>query len=109
MRAIVFTRSSDAASQRPKIVWRPLRWGVSDSVTKNCDPLVLGPLLAIARSPPESNRSAGDSSSGKRYPGSPVPVPVGSPIWIMNSGITRCTSVSSKYGPWPGCPERGST
>ena len=29
------------------------------------------------------------SSRSNWYPGPPVPVPVGSPVWSMNPGITR--------------------
>lgn len=36
---------------RPKIVCLPSRWGVGASVMKNCDPLVLGPELAMLRIP----------------------------------------------------------
>ena len=35
------------------------------------------------------NDRSGWNSSANWYPGPPVPVPSGSPPWIMKSGITR--------------------
>ena len=43
----------------------------------------------------ELDRLSGPISSSKRYPGPPVPVPSGSPPWIMNSGMTRWKTVPS--------------
>ncbi len=37
----------------------------------------------------EGKRDWKDSVSGKKGPGPPVPVPLGSPPWIMKFGITR--------------------
>ncbi len=54
---------------------------------KNCDPFVFGPAFAIARAPRSTLWSLNSSSNW--YPGPPEPVPVGSPPWIMKSGITR--------------------
>src|SRR6267142_2597666 len=56
-RAIFFTRATLASSHCPKIVWRPDRWRLcaESSVMKNCEPLVLGPELAIAKRPGRSN------------------------------------------------------
>src|SRR5664280_2417249 len=42
MRAIFFTKLR--SWHCPKMVCLPLRWGVGTSVTKKCEPLVLGPL-----------------------------------------------------------------
>src|ERR1035437_60431 len=87
MRAIFFTTSR--SWHCPKIVCLPLRWGVGTSVMKNCEPLVLGPLLAIASRPGWSKVREGLNSSLKLYPGSPCPLPIGSPPWIMKFGMTR--------------------
>src|SRR5271165_2484794 len=71
---------------------------------KNCEPLVLGPLLAIARRPGWLKVRSGLNSSLKLYPGSPVPLPAGSPHWIMKFGMTRWQIVPSYSGVciiWP--------
>ena len=62
---------------------------VGSTVMKNCEPLVSGPLLAIASTPGPVNCSAALNSSSNLYPGPPVPSPLGSPPWIMKSLITR--------------------
>src|ERR1035437_10387617 len=55
---------------------------------KNWQLPVCGPALAIARRPGWSNFSDGSNSSlMTSVP--PMPVPVGSPPWIMNLSITR--------------------
>ena len=77
------------------MVCRLLRCGVGTSVMKNCEPLVFGPALAIASRPGLSNFFRLENSSSNLYPGPPVPVPSGSPPWIMNCGITRWNSVPS--------------
>ena len=55
---------------------------------KNWEPLVSGPALAMAMDPISYSPAAG-SSSENWYPGPPLPVPCGSPPWIMKPGITR--------------------
>lgn len=70
---------------RPKMVCFPSNHGVGASVMKNCDPLVLGPELAILRIPaPVCFRSERISSSNfsPHIEEPPRPVPVGSPPWI---------------------------
>jgi dipeptidyl aminopeptidase/acylaminoacyl peptidase len=47
----------------PKTAWRSSRWGWASSVTKNCEPFVSGPELAIETSPAPSWRSSGWNSS----------------------------------------------
>ena len=55
---------------------------------KNCEPPVLGPALAIEIVPLSfSSRLVPVNSSFILYPGPPIPVPVGSPPWIINPGI----------------------
>ena len=46
-------------------------------------------IVAIASSPGLSNVRSGEISLSKRYPGLPLPMPSGSPPWIMKPGITR--------------------
>src|SRR6185369_17042086 len=60
-RAIFISRSS--GWHCPKMVCLPLSHGVAFSVMKDCDPLVPGPRLAIARMPPLSIVSDGSNSS----------------------------------------------
>src|SRR5262249_19117831 len=62
--AILVTRESGA--HLPKIVWRRLRWVGVPSVMKNCDPLVAGPALAMARIAGLSKVRSGAISSAKR-------------------------------------------
>jgi hypothetical protein len=62
---------------------------------KNWDPLVPGPAFAIASRYGRSNDRSGWISSPNWYPGPPVPVPRGSPPWIMKFGITRWKTVPS--------------
>src|SRR5436305_14106763 len=66
---------------------------------KNCEPLVLGPALAIASLPGLSNLCGEPLvSSSNLYPGPPMPVPAGSPPWIMKLGMTRWQIVPSYSG-----------
>ena len=44
----ILAMSSPPFTTSPKMVWPRFRWGVGTSVMKNCEPLVLGPALAIA-------------------------------------------------------------
>ena len=61
---------------------------VAPAVTmKNWEPFVFGPALAMASAPRTTFWVVNSSSNW--YPGPPDPVPVGSPPWIMKSGITR--------------------
>ena len=79
---------------RPKTVCRPSSHGQASAVTmKNWEPFVFGPAFAIARAP----RSTGCLliSSSNWYPGPPMPVPVGSPPWIMKFSITRWKTTPS--------------
>ena len=62
----------------PNIVCLPSSSGFGTTVIKNCDPLLLGPVFAIASTPPRLNLWE-LLSSGKVYPGPPVPIPLGSP------------------------------
>ena len=50
---------------------------------------VPAPALAMERTPGLSCFRPGWTSSLNRYPGPPLPVPVGSPHWTMKLGITR--------------------
>ena len=68
---------------------------VGATVMKNCEPFVLGPALAIASRYGRSKDSSGWNSSSKRKPGPPVPVPSGSPPWIMKPGMMRWKMVPS--------------
>ena len=69
------------------------------SVMKNCDPFVSrAPLFAIATCPRWLNliRLCSSSLKGSPYTDSPPrPVPVGSPVWIMKSLMTRCQMTPS--------------
>ena len=56
---------------------------------KNWLPLVFGPELAIDRIPGLLCFCLAVNSSANWYPGPPIPVPVGSPVWIIKSGMTR--------------------
>ena len=53
--------------------------GFAEAVMKNCEPLVSGPLLAIARTPELVNCRAALISSSNLNPGPPLPSPLGSP------------------------------
>src|SRR5579864_2208126 len=64
------------------------------TMMKNWLPLVLGPELAMASEPILYAPALG-SSSANVYPGPPVPVPVGSPPWSTNPGMTRWNTVPS--------------
>ena len=77
----------DPKTKKPKYYGR-FNQGVVTSVIKNCEPLVLGPAFAIARSPGWLNFKPLFVSSSNVYPGPPVPVPKGHPPCIINSGIT---------------------
>lgn len=100
---------------RPKMVCFPSNHGVGASVMKNCDPLVLGPELAILRIPaPVCFRSERISSSNfsPHIEEPPRPVPVGSPPWICEvvlfnpytyATYALCTTL------WRGTPVRQST
>lgn len=75
----------------PKMVAVPLRCGAESSVTKNWHPLLsgCGCALAMASRPRAEKRSASDVSLAKVVPQMetlPLPVPVMSPPWIINSG-----------------------
>src|ERR1019366_169183 len=59
-RVICFTNSG--LSHCPKMVCLPFRCGVGTSVMKNCEPLVCGPLLAMARRPGWSKARSLNSS-----------------------------------------------
>src|SRR5207249_6019739 len=79
---------------RPKTVCLPSSQGAASVVTmKNWLPFVFGPALAMANAPRSTLWSL--NSSSNVYPGPPVPVPVGSPPWIMKSGITRWKTTPS--------------
>src|SRR6266478_6172707 len=56
------------------------------------------PLLAMARRPARSNLNLGTISSLMKNPQSWRPVAVGSPVWIMNWGITRWKVMSLNMG-----------
>lgn len=59
---------------------------VGTTVTKNCEPLVPGPPLAILSVYGRSCLSVAWNSSSNSPPqmlSPPMPVPVGSPVWIM--------------------------
>ena len=71
------------------MVWTWFECSVGARVMKNWLPFVPGPELAIASRPGTSKFRFESNSSLNRYPGSPIPVPTGSPPWIMKSGITR--------------------
>ncbi len=73
----------------PNTACLPSSQGVAARVMKNWDPPVLGPALAMDRTPSPECLSSGWNSSGIVYPGPPVPVPRGSPPWIMNPSMTR--------------------
>ena len=47
-----------------RTTWRPSRWGVLAVVMKNCDPLLLGPALAIDKTPGLSCFKSEWNSSG---------------------------------------------
>ncbi len=72
----------------PKIACFPSSQGVGAKVMKNWLPPVFGPEFAIESIPFALCFRSGWNSSRIVYPGPPVPVPVGSPPWIMNPGIT---------------------
>ena len=64
---------------------------------KNWLPLVSGPALAMATDPSGYCGAAlAGSSSANLYPGPPVPVPVGSPVWSTKPGMTRWKTTQSK-------------
>jgi len=86
--ASIASTASMPAVTWPKTVCLPSSHGAASMVTmKNCEPLVLGPALAIASAP--RTTLCWLNSSSKVYPGPPLPVPCGSPPWIMKSGMTR--------------------
>src|SRR5215211_2887545 len=63
----------------------------------------------MASRPGRSNRGpSGGHSSSNRYPGPPVPVPVGSPPWIMKPSIMRWKIVPAYKGSDEREPSRGS-
>ena len=67
---------------RPKMVCLPSSHGVGARVMKNCDPFVLGPLLAMERIPAPvcfSSRVISSSNFAPKTLCPPLPVPVGSP------------------------------
>lgn len=68
---------------------------VGTTVTKNCEPLVLGPAFAMLRVYGRSCLSVVWNSSSNSPPqmlSPPMPVPVGSPVWIMK----LCTGQGDK-------------
>lgn len=70
----------------PKTVCLKLRWLADLYRMKNCDPLLWGPLLAMLTTPRPEWTSFEFSSSLNGLPhidSPPLPVPVGSPPWIM--------------------------
>jgi hypothetical protein len=90
----IASTASIPSTTSPNTVCLPSSQGAALTVTtKNCEPLVLGPALAIASAPRTTLWSL--NSSSKVYPGPPVPVPSGQPPWIMKSGITRWKMRSS--------------
>ena len=54
----------------PNTTWRPFNHGVAVVVMKNCDPLVLGPALAMESTPGPTcaSLSRGNASSGNFLP-----------------------------------------
>ena len=58
-------------------------------VIKNWLTYVTGPAFAMDKIPGPECVSEGSISSGKLYPGPPLPVPLGSPPCIIKSLITR--------------------
>ncbi|KAH9517535.1 hypothetical protein DERF_008205 [Dermatophagoides farinae] len=77
---------------RPNTVCLPSSQGVAMTVMKNWDPFVLGPALAMDNVNGLSCFKCGTISSSNSAPqmeAPPVPVPVGSPVCIMNCRITR--------------------
>lgn len=112
--------SADSARQSRKLECVPSRCGVERKVRKNCEPLVLGPELAIEsvprsvcfsanrgeRSAPVDGREKQSDvraflsmcSSSKGLPQvdcPPRPEPVGSPPWSMKPGMRRWKMVSA--------------
>src|SRR5262249_13244478 len=86
----IFLMTSIPLTTSPNTGCFPLSQSVGASVMKNCAPPVLAaPLFAIARMPALSSLRPDPNSSGMLNPGPPVPVPSGSPPWIMKFGITR--------------------
>lgn len=64
------------------------------TVTKNCEPLEAGPALAILSVYGRSCLSVGWNSSSNSPPqmlSPPMPVPVGSPVWIMKPYVQQNT------------------
>ena len=85
--SILFTTSMPLMTF-PKTVCLLSSQEVALWVIKNWLPLVPGPALAIERIPGQSCLSPSTNSSGNWYPGPPLPVPVGSPPWIIKFFIT---------------------
>ena len=86
----------DRSLTRPKTVFFPSRCGAAAYVTKNWLPLVPGrPRLAMLTTPRAWWRSAGRISSSKNPSGEsnmlvpPLPLPVGSPPWIIKEAMLR--------------------
>ena len=62
-----FLTTSNPSRTFPKTTCRPVNHGVAAVVTKNCDPFVFGPALAMAKTPGPVNGIA-NVSSGKLRP-----------------------------------------
>src|SRR5260370_21185253 len=72
----------------PKRLYDLASFEVQSSMhTKNCEPLVSGPALAIATAPNVYSPRTG--SSANLYPGPPAPLPWGQPPSTTHAGTAR--------------------
>lgn len=74
---------------------------VGTTVTKNCEPLVPGPAFAILSVYGRSCLSVAWNSSSNSPPqilSPPMPVPVGSPVWIIKP-CTQDKDLDTVYNP----------
>ena len=106
---IASTTSRPASSATsPKIVCLRLSQGWAPTVMKNCDPLVPGTGVGHGQQVgPVEHAAQGGSRRRRCSPGPPVPVPSGSPPWIMNPGSPGGTSARRRTAPCPARPTSG--
>eukprot|EP00241_Pyramimonas_parkeae_P008104 CAMPEP_0114226660 /NCGR_PEP_ID=MMETSP0058-20121206/1355_1 /TAXON_ID=36894 /ORGANISM="Pyramimonas parkeae, CCMP726" /LENGTH=148 /DNA_ID=CAMNT_0001337409 /DNA_START=481 /DNA_END=927 /DNA_ORIENTATION=- len=102
-------KTSIPETSLPKTTCLPLSEGARSKVTKNCEPLVWGPALAMLSSPgPEWECLKLSSAKSPPYMDSPpLPSPLEkSPPWATNPGTTRWMAHPSYVSSMPVCRPR---